>query len=417
MKRPALIAALFSILLIAAICPKPTPTPPAPVYVTVNVCSASGLIAGAWCPADMVSAKTFVSGTQPTAVCNVHHAPPAKTRVAKPWVPGGELIAWSGMLYGDLAATFIDESKYDALCEAMAMDGIAVKRSFAYYSSKGDQWEGTGAFPWNADWSWNDAYFAQVVRRLQMWCGDRDGTEIIGVLDACSLYDGDSFNTNPLNKLATKGADVFSAGPARDKLIQFAGELVRRTAAFKDRIIWECVNEGTQIVGLDAYDDYTRTMIAALKAVGVPSSHIQVNWFDSSLFYNEINDTLGGSGLAATHRVLSPHDVSWYANSPGKQGLMKLGDYPSSDGASFGNDEKPPVLETTGYCFKWLIGTPAEAAVRRPSPDQIRSIMATMRGLGYGRYELLSASAFQTGNLPNLDDAISLGHAERIAMK
>lgn len=407
---------LFILALLFAACPKPHP--PTPVMVKVTVCTESGLLPNEYCPATQV--RTYKQGTEPTTVCQVHHAPepPAKTKVAKPWQPGGELIAWSPTLYETLASdsSIIDETKLDALDEAMAVDGIQAERNSAWYADQSDALRGHYLVPWNSDWTWNDAYFVQVNRRLKMWCGDRNGTEIISILDACSCYDGDSFDVNPLNKLAAKGADVFSAGPARDKVIQFAGELVRRTAPFKDRIIWECVNEGTQIVGFDAYDDYTRTMIAALKAVGVPSSHIQVNWFDSSLFYNEINDTLGGVGLAATHRVLSPHDVSWYANSPGKQGLMKLGDYPSADGASFGNDEKPPVLEASGYCFKWLIGTSAEAAVRRPSPDQIRSIMATMRGLGYGRYELLSASAFQGGNLPNLDDAISLGQTERLAM-
>jgi hypothetical protein len=88
-----------------------------------------------------------------------------------------------------------------------------------------------------------------------------------------------------------------------------------------------------------------------------------------------------GKGLAATHRC-TPHDVAWYANSPGKQGLMRLGDCPASDGATFGSDENPTLFEASGLSFNWLIGTSVEAAARRPSADQIRTIVAMMKGLG-----------------------------------
>jgi hypothetical protein len=36
-----------------------------------------------------------------------------------------------------------------------------------------------------------------------------------------------------------------------------------------------------------------------------------------------------------------------------------------------------------------------------------------MKGLGFPRFEHLSASAFQKGSMPNLDDAISIGRNER----
>jgi hypothetical protein len=299
----------------------------------------------------------------------------------------------------------------------MAADGIAVRRDFAFYSDLGTAWEGTGLFPWLADWSWNPEYWAQLDRRLKMWCGDRDGTQIISVLDACSLYDGQSFETNPLNKLATRGSEVFAAGPAREKVIAFAVELWNRTKKYGQRIILGPRNEGGQIVGYDGLRDFDRAVVTALLAAGCPASQIEIDFYDSSLFYQTISEDLGGKGLAETHRICNEVDVDWYKNSPGKQGLMRLGDFPCSDGPSYGIDETPPAYRALGLTFSWLVGTPAEDAARRPNVPQIAYIMATMRGLGYGRYEHLSAAAFQHSVLPDLDDAITLGRAERLAMK
>jgi hypothetical protein len=89
----------------------------------------------------------------------------------------------------------------------------------------------------------------------------------------------------------------------------------------------------------------------------------------------------------------------------GKQGLMKLGDYPGNDGPDFEN-------KTEGFAWFWLPGGQS----RRPSNYQISHIFRTMSELGYPRFEHLSASAFQTGPLHNLDDAIRHGRSERLVM-
>ena len=399
---------LVAVILLFSACPKPKPTPPVPVYVTVNVCTESNLLANPYCP--VTEARQFVAGTQPTAPCALHKAPEPKTRVAAPWSPGGALRAWTPLLYGGLTVEF-DEAKLDALYEAMSVDGINAERNFGWWTDvAGGPWDGKYLLPWNPDWSWNEAYWARLDRRLQMWCGDRDGTEIISILDACSLYAGETWDMNPLNKIAgDRPQDVFSTGPAREKVLEYARELVRRVARFKDHVILEAVNEGTQIVGFDAYADYTRAVISTLKSEGWPVDHIQVNWFDSSLFYSILKDDLEGRGLAATHQVCSEKSVDWYKTSPGKQALMALGDYPSSDGPDFYDSEGAPQ----GLKWFWL---PAGQA-RRPSAEQIAYIMRTMAGLGYPRFEQLSAAAFQKGSLPDLGDAISLGRPERLAMK
>jgi hypothetical protein len=242
-----------------------------------------------------------------------------------------------------------------------------------------------------------------------MWAGKRDGTEIISILDACSMYEDSSWLGNPLNKLAARPADVFWPGPARDKVIAFAVEMVRRTAKYHNYVIFETRNEGEQIAGFDALQSYDDAMIAALKAAGVPAERIATEWYDSSLFYETISSDLGGRGLAFTHGVNSEKSVNWYRDSPGKLELAKLGDRPSSDGPDFYDSEGAPQ----GLKWFWLPGGQG----RRASPAQIRYIVKTMADLGYPGYEFLSASAFQSSNLPNPDDAISRGREERLALK
>jgi hypothetical protein len=223
------------------------------------------------------------------------------------------------------------------------------------------------------------------------------------------MYEDSSWTGNPLNKLAARPADVFWPGPARDKVIAFAVEMVKRTAKYGQRVIIETRNEGEQIVGFDALQSYDDAVIAALKAAGVPAERIQIEWYDSSMYYATLSesDHLGGRGFAATHCICSPEDLSWYETSPGKASLAALGDYPCSDGPGFA----PGAPQ--GLFWFWLPGGQG----RRPSTPQMGSMAQTARRLKLRGIEFLSASAFQRGNLPNIDDAISTGKAERQAMK
>jgi hypothetical protein len=346
-------------------------------------------------------------------VCTTHVKPPdpvLPTKVAHPWKPGEFLAGWSGLLYSDVVYAALDEAKLEALCEAMAVDGgNNARRWFAFYADVGTSWAGTGLFPWNADWSWNEAYWAQLDRRVNMWAGKRDGTEIISIIDACSMYEDSSWLANPLNKLASRPAEVFWPGPARDKVVAFALELAKRTARFGERIILETRNEGDQIVGPDALYEYDTAIISALIRAGWPRERIQVEWYDAGLYFDEISlaNYLNGQGLAATHRICSPEDLSWYETSPGKQALAALGDHSSSDGSGFA-PEAPQ-----GLFWAWL----PSGLGRRPSAPQARNMTATARALGLRGIEFLSAAAFQKGEQPNLEDAITIGRGERLAMK
>jgi hypothetical protein len=376
----------------------------APIMVRVIVCAESGLLPNAYCPAK--EEREFEAGSEPAAICTVHKAP---TKVADPWTPGGALRAWNGTLYSSLAATLFDEAKLEALYEAMAVDGVNAERNFAWFADVTDTWAGKYLLPWNADWAWNEAYWAQLDRRLNMWCGKRNGTEIISVLDACSMYEGESWEVNPLNKLAARPADVFRAGPARDKVIAFAVELYNRTKKYGSLIVIETRNEGDQIVGFDGLYDYDNAVLQALLAAGGAKDHIATEWYDSSQFYETIDQGMSGKGLAFTHGINSEKSVNWYRDSPGKQGLAALGDRPSADGPDFYDSEGAPL----GLAWFWL----PSGIGRRASPPQIKYIIRVMSDLGHPGYEFLSASAFQGSKAPDLDAAITLGRAERLAMR
>lgn len=399
---------LLALLFLAPACPGPHP--PQPPLIKVTVCEISLTLPNEFCPSTIV--KEFKQGAAPTTSCIVHKPPdpPIITKVAAPWQPGGPLLSWSPTLYSTLCGSeaVIPKQKLNAVDESMAIDGINMRRDFAWFADQSDAWQGNYLLPWNEDWSWNELYWKQLNDRLQTWCGDRDGGQIIAILDACSMYQGDSWEVNPLNKLATSPAAVFWPGPAREKVTAFASELVRRTAKFAPRIIYETRNEGSQIVGFDALQSYDRAIISALRAAQVPVTHIATNWYDSSLFYDTILNDLEEKGLAFTHQVNSEKSADWYRDSPGKQGLAAIGDRPSSDGPDFYESEGA----AQGLKWYWL---PAGQA-RRASNPQITYIVATMQNLSLPGYEFLSASAFQRSCLPNFDDAITIGHAERIAM-
>lgn len=397
------------LLLLFLIYAGPCPKPPVPPLVKVKICSVSLLLPNEYCPE--IIEKEYKPGTQPTEICTIHQKPiPLKTKVSNPWPESGEIRGISFTLYGGLSGSsaIIDEIKLDSLYENMAIGKMDLERNFGWFADQTDAWRGNYLLPWNDDWSWNEEYWAQIDRRLTLWCGERNGAEIISILDACSLYEGDSWDVNPLNKLVARSSMVFSAGPARDQVIRYARELVHRTAKFAPRIIFETRNEGNQIVGFDSLHDYDRAVIAALHEEGVPSASIQINWFDSSLFYDLLLNDLGGKGLAATHQVGSEKSVNWYRDSPGKQGLMALGDYPCSDGPDFYPEEPQ------GLFWFWLPGGQG----RRSSNSQLAYIRTTMRDLKFPRFEHLSAAGFTASFLPDLLAAAGpIGQAEMFALR
>lgn len=173
-------------------------------------------------------------------------------------------------------------------------------------------------------------------------------------------------------------------------------------------IIWECVNEPTT-------NDRQARLVEVLKEEGVKNKFIQIQWTDSSDFKRLLRDNLNGKGLATYHwtgtmeTVNAPWPKGW-STSSGMMEYMSLGMYGSNDG-------QDTMRAAKGLNF-WLHDhhNPPITEYRRPNNPQLRKVAAWMRAHGKGHVEHLSAAAYQRSARPNMDDAISIGHAERLAM-
>jgi hypothetical protein len=339
------------------------------------------------------------------------------TKVKRPWPENSpEFLCWSPICGGGLTQE-LDEKKIDKLRNAMAVDGIQTTRDFGWWCvNAADPTYGKYLLPWKPDWSWDEEYWARLDRRIKQWA-KRNGTYVISILDACSFYAGDSFETNPFKSLlGDRPQDIFRAGPARDLVFEYARELVHRSEKFRPRVIFQTRNEGGQVVGPDVLYDYDHALIALLKSEGIPPRNIMIGYYDSSycamtllpetwtdpksgVTYHGVD--LMGEGLADAHNIGSPEKIE----NSGDDALRDIswGAFPSCDG---------PDDKSEGLGWFWL----PFGVNRRPTPAQTKRIVVVMKGFGKKRFEWWSSVAFQKSVEPNLDDAITNGHEERLAM-
>lgn len=344
------------------------------------------------------------------------------SKVIRPWPEyAPSFTCWSPFC-GDGLVLDLDEKKLDRMREAMAIDGIMATRDFGW-SCVGpeDPTNGKRLMPWKWGWAWNEEYWSRLDRRLAQWC-NRDGTYVVSILDACSFYLGDSFETNPLKALlGLRPQDIFRPVPARDRLFDYARELVKRTRKFMPRIILQTRNEGEQLTTPENLYDYDNDLIAVLKAEGVPVENIMIGYYDSSLCLRTLmpetwtdprdgqvyhGTALLGRGLADAHNIGSPEGLGPYdPNSFERVWAIKWGSFPSCDGPDKGH-------AAAGLGWFWLHNHEND----RPTAPQAVGILQTMKKFGRWAFEWWSSTAFQKGDLPDLNDAIELGHAERIAM-
>jgi hypothetical protein len=348
---------------------------------------------------------------------------PPLVKVARPWPEfNPEFLAWSplcgdGLVYDP---QIIDERQLDEVRAVMAADGIAVTRDFAWGTvGPGDPTNGRRLLPWLPDWNWNEAYWAQLDRRLGQWCL-RDGTYVISVLDACSFYAGSSFETNPLKPLlGDRPQDVFLPGPARTKVYEYAMELFRRTRKYHPRVIIQTRNEGSQLTGPDNLYEYDHALITLLKQAGMPVENIMIGYYDSSMCAKTLlpetwmdPDTgevhhgvdLMGRGLADAHNIGSPECILDSGSEARR--MMSWGAFPSCDGS----DREG---KAAGLGWYWL----QPGVALRPTAAQAKRIVQIMSDFGYPRFEYWSSVAFQDGYFPNLAAAKDRGHEERVAMR
>jgi len=193
-----------------------------------------------------------------------------------------------------------------------------------------------------------------------------------------------------------------------------ARRLIRACLPYSPNIIFEAINEPRN-------NERQKQLVEILKSEGVENKFIQIEWADEGAFFDLMENTLQGEGLATLHwcgtmaTINAPHPQGW-ATSEGCLYLVTIGLYPSSDGSTDGH----------GPDFPWAFN-------RTPTPEEAKAVLAWSLNhhndftgaIEHGRgFEMLSAQGFawidpgtgQRGKFPRLEDVIEFGKAERQAM-
>jgi len=299
--------------------------------------------------------------------------PPAKC--PDPYHAGGKLRIFIGSMLSGLAMKETPEwpdARLPEYYNALVKDGVNAERNFST-CAPGDPYDPLDY------WRFNDPEYLTVIKSRLALIKERDLTEII----CLTPYRGS-----------------ISDDEAR--------WLVRELKSYLPNIIFECVNEPTE-------NERQRRLVEILKAEGIPNKFIQVQHVDSGAFYDLLHDTLNGEGLATYHwtgtleTINAPWPKGW-STSSGMMTFMTMGLYGSNDG-------QDTMRAALGLNF-WLHDhqNPPITEYRRPNNWQLGKVSAWFRAHGKGHVEHLSASAYQRSAKPNMDDALSIGHEERLAM-
>ena len=307
-----------------------------------------------------------------------------KQKCVFPYHDTGKIVCFSGTLMSGLCIREHERCEfreadlaeyYDTLVE----DGINSERNFATFLDEDEYWKAHR--PWvGEDLDVVNEEYYQVFDRRMAFVVERRLTEVVTI----GPYSGYHLKSNL-------------------KFPDYVREFIRRTKKWIPYIIYETWNEPTGVPG-EQYDSQ-KLIVDILKTEGI-REHVQVNWFDSSLFYQLISEDLQGKGLAAIHWYGSEQSADTLKVGMMASHLIPNGTYPCSDGEDWHREAK-------GLDWPW--DTTKE--YRRPSVEQIRYISKVISELGGKGFDHLSASGFQPNKkTPNLKTAIDLGREERRAM-
>jgi hypothetical protein len=327
-----------------------------------------------------------------------------------PYYKVRKIIAWSGTFYSGLVLTNLDETKmldyYDELKETNNAE-----RNFAWWTEKDPNWNPYGIYPFKkCDGKYdltkpNPLYYEQLFRRLDM-VKQRDLTEIISLIDFSGSVNPQNWPSNPwnrknnVNNTAMLPSRLLAHEPSIQAFLRYLTVFTKKTLPYKRWLIIELGNE----VGGDYFHLYNwyRRGIKKLIELGIPKWRIQINWFDSSYFWQLIYFDFPGI-LSAIHCEGSPKSIS-EMHSGSSQKLVENGMYGSSDGPDWNGQSKG------------LLGKGWPEAYRKPSPGQLRPMVKQTLKKGSKGFEHLSAACVVNSYIPDLDDAINIGKSEREAL-
>ncbi len=324
--------------------------------------------------------------SDPHIPCEVH-GHPVVPKCPDPYRIGGKLRIWTGTTLGSLAMRETPEwpdAGRPAYLNALVADGVNAER-MASSVAPGDPLDPLTYYKFGTD-----QYWSVIDWRLGQYL-ERDLTPILTVLP----YKGELTDDD-------------------------IRELIRRTRRFQP--IYECANEPG--------DNWTQErVLRILQAEGVPLDHIMVAFVDSSDWFEMMKTVadLDGQGeiikikcLLSAHQFGSMETIRDTFGAGGNADkILSWGNFVAS------NDGPDKLLKTTGLNFRYLAERGADA--RRETPEKMREVAAYFIDRERGGYEDLSASGYQRPTTigpdggpvswPNMDDAIELGRAERLAMR
>lgn len=368
-----------------------------PTIVWWEICLETGLLKNEWCPA--VENLPFVSGAEPTTVCEIHTKPIAK--VKNPFWKNHRILAYDATIFCWAITEDNDlfkEAWLPDYLDALVADGITVTRAFMATLDGTSDW--SFFMPWIGQNMAvkNPAYFGKyingelsepgVIQRRMKMIKDRDLTAICTIVP----YGGADMTWSP-------------------DFPVYLDNILELLKPFMPNIIIETINEGG--VGSEAAQ---RMIVNAALAKGYPVEHLQLSPWDGGGFADLLTGPLQRKGLACWHwygtlaSISAPWPKGWTDSMNGLE-LLNNGVYLSNDGAGDGS----------GLKFSW----DPDGIVRRSSPAEIYQVTGwglrhfnkfTNRWEEGKGFEHLSAAAFQTTGRPDLRAAIELGREERQAM-
>jgi hypothetical protein len=329
-----------------------------------------------WCPRTEYRSLHF--GTEPVDVCAEHVKPPDPVKKCRhPFHDTDRLIIFSDGQLSTLAMKETAEwpdARLPELLDAYVEDGINARRNCSTIAP------GDPNDPLDY-WRFGDAEYLPVIKHRLDLIKERDLTEIIVL-------------------------KPYGMGITDDE----ARTLIRELKPYLPNVILEMVNE-------PGCDNWQRHLAELALAEGWPLKYLALEYVHHCGSASDLilELTPNGEAIVSYHWIGSMETVGeiWRPEDyPGSDSwrLIKMGFFGSNDG----QDQKQAAL---GLKF-WLHCQPATFTdeYRRSSPEQLHDVSKWMWQNGAIGFEDLSASALLRSASPNMDDAISIGRAERLAM-
>lgn len=375
--------------------------------VTVNVCTASGLLPNSWCPE--IEERSFAPGDEPTAICTIHHEPTVWRYICE---QTGKLV--NPYCPNQIHKEFPQSQAPTVVCDLhlkpipKCPNPYYKTGKLQIYSAFELSWAGmksTIACPDSQRGKFLDALVADGVNAIRdaLTCAhDPDDP-----LDYYQLEDDDF-----LPVLISRVKEVAERDLTWILLLEPYGRgisdnqarfYIRALMPFIQNLIWEPINEPRN-------NDRQRQLVKILLDEGIPKNHISIEYADAGDWFTMFDDyDLKGKALVSSHWMGSVESLEYIFGGSTAQTVLKWGNF-------WGSCDGPDtMLKSTGRNFWWCIQHGWDN--RRPTAQQVREIVAWFKENGAIGYEMLTAILYPDSGAPTIAGAFSNeGREERWAL-